>query len=572
MAAVNEQGRPDWPVRPWILGGIGAVAALAVHFLVGERVRYEALIPLTLAVFVSASATLFAFTLERERWRWAVVFSLVAGGATALILYLNGSPADWSDVESWRFLSIFLCVAIAAPLFQAARDAGGLRFPYAEAHDHAFTNVVIWIAGWIFVGIVFLLALLLSELFALIKISLLKELLDKEWFWRPLMGGAFGTAVGVLREQDRIVRPLQRVIVAILAVLAPVLAIGLVLFLASLPFTGLDALWSATRSTTPILLSCIVGALILANGVIGNGEDTRLKHRVLGYAAVALGVVILPLAVIALVSTLTRVGQYGFTPDRLWAITFDVIAIIYGAAYLAIILWKRRDWMEAIRPVNMKLAIGLCALALFLALPILNFNAISTRDQVARLESGKVRPDRFDWAALRFDFGASGQKALDRLAKSPNAAIRAEAERALKVANRWDLREIAERRVAADTVRATITVKPKAVPLPDGLLEAFSLATGPDTVNGIYYEAGADTAVLVVRQCKECAINVSQARRLPQGGWDVRRAREWGGQNGREAEDRAAEAEAIREGRFTIETVTRKQVFLDGKPVGETFE
>ncbi|NWM20069.1 DUF4153 domain-containing protein, partial [Escherichia coli] len=85
-----------------------------------------------------------------------------------------------------------------------------------------------------------------------------------------LIGLAFGSALGLLREHDAVVRLLQRVVATVLAVLAPVLAIGLGLFLLALPFTGLRALWDATQATTPLLLSCAVGGLILANAVIGN--------------------------------------------------------------------------------------------------------------------------------------------------------------------------------------------------------------------------------------------------------------------------------------------------------------
>ena len=48
--------------------------------------------------------------------------------------------------------------------------------------------------------------------------------------------------------------------------------------------------------------------------------------------------------------------------------------------------------------------------------PLVDFGAISTRDQLARLERGRVGPDQFDWAALAFDFGPSGRAALTRLA------------------------------------------------------------------------------------------------------------------------------------------------------------
>lgn len=572
MDAMHDHERAAWPMRPWILGALGAVAGLAIHFLIGERFDPTgiALPRLSFALFLASAATLIGFTLERVRWPWTIAFSVVAGATIALILYFNGSPNDWSDVENWRFLSIFLSVAIAAPLFQAARDEGGWRFPYGETHDHAFTNVVIWIGAWIFVGIVFLLALLLSELFALIKITLLKDLLDEKWFWRSLLGGAFGTAIGVLREQDRIVRLIQRVIVAVLAVLAPVLAVGLVLFLLSLPFTGLSALWDATRSTTPILLSCIIGGLILANGVIGNGEETRSRPKVLNYAATALGIAVLPLAAIALVSTMLRIKQYGYTPDRLWAITFIAIAIAYGAVYLATILWKRRTWMDAIRPSNLKLAMGLCALGLILALPLVNFNALSVRDQVARLQNGTVTPQKFDWEALRYDFGTPGRNMLEKLSKSGDPEIQRQAYLALKVENRWELHNRAKRQADAERAATTIRVVPHQIALPTGLLEAFDLGD-PEAVNGLYYREGDTNAVLVSRSCDRCEITVSRAMLLPDGRWE-RRGEGDGAKPEFDQRDVKEDATAIREGNFTVKTVTRKQIFLNGKPVGQAFE
>jgi hypothetical protein len=64
-------------------------------------------------------------------------------------------------------------------------------------------------------------------------------------------------------------------------------------------------------------------------------------------------------------------------------------------------------------------------LALLLSTPLANFGAISTRDQLARLASGKVSPEQFDWAALRFDFGPAGRRALERLASSGSPQVRA---------------------------------------------------------------------------------------------------------------------------------------------------
>src|SRR3546814_3940007 len=86
-------------------------------------------------------------------------------------------------------------------------------------------------------------------MFKLIGINLIFDLLNDEWFGWMLAGAAFGGAVGLLRERDRLVATLQRLVMIVLAVLAPVLAVALVLFLLSLAGTGLQKLWDSGFST-----------------------------------------------------------------------------------------------------------------------------------------------------------------------------------------------------------------------------------------------------------------------------------------------------------------------------------
>jgi Domain of unknown function (DUF4153) len=152
-----------------------------------------------------------------------------------------------------------------------------------------------------------------------------------------------------------------------------------------------------------------------------------------------LAAIVLPLAVIALYAMLMRIGQYGWTPERLWGMVAVVIALAYGAAGLWSVVRGRGDFDDVLRPLQQKLAIGLMLLATFLALPIMDFGAISTRDQLARLESGAVNATQFDWAAMAFDFGPEGREALKRLARSPNKDFADPAKVALASEDRWAL-------------------------------------------------------------------------------------------------------------------------------------
>ena len=568
----------SWPLRAAMLAALGAGVGLAAWLLLtGSNGWSHTQDPLRIAgaSWLVVSGILFAFALERERVGRAALFALAAGLVIASVVYWNGAPDQWDDPGRWRLVSAGLAIAIAAPLFQVACDQSGWRLLYSEVHRHAWTNVIIWCAAWVFVGIVWLLVFLLSALFQLIGIDFIHDLIDEAWFAHMLTGAAFGGAVGLLRERDRIVGTLRRVATAILSVLAPVLGAGLLIFLLALPFTGLAPLWEATKSTTPILLSCVIGALILANAVIGDSADDEAKLPPLRYGAMVLAAAMLPLALIAAVSTGLRINQYGLTPDRLWAVVFTMIASAYGLAYLVSLVRWRLDWGEAVRPANLRLAIGLGALALLLSTPLLSFGAISAHDQIARLESGRTKADQFDWAALRFDFGPAGRRALERLKATAAAPIRAKAAEALAATDRWALADKARTVDARAGFAGRVTIFPAKVVLPLELIDAMTRfsqcgAKGDTQMCIVRYEAGGDLAVLVhfAKDCPNCAPNVTSLRRLPSGGW---------GQVNAEVADTLAETNnrrkaAASRGDIEIRKVERKQVFLGEEPVGQAFE
>jgi hypothetical protein len=457
-----------WAARPLLLAGLGLATGIVAHLILGKAQIYDnslGALQIALLMGVTLFAAMTGFTIERRLWWASVLFAGAVGVAGGFVTWWNGAPGGWSATDAWRTFSLLLAVAIAAPLFQAARDEGAPRAPYAAVHDHAWTNVVLWCACWLFVAIVWIMAWLLAGLFGLIKIELLRELLVKDWFFRALTGLSFGAALGLLREHDVIVGLLQKVVTTLLAVLAPVLAIGIALFLLALPFTGVRALWEATSATTPLLLACAAGALILTNVVIGREEADERRNPLLRYAAMVLAAVILPLAVLAAVATGLRIGQYGYTPERLWGVVFVGVALCCGATYFATLALRRLGWTRLVRPANLMLACMVCVLGFVLATPLISFNAISTRDQVARLESGKIGADKFDWRALAFDFGRPGRDALARLKRSADVTIRARAIDTEKAESPYslELREQQKPFAGGYDVRPAGTVLPEAL-------------------------------------------------------------------------------------------------------------
>ncbi|WP_338424830.1 DUF4153 domain-containing protein [Sphingopyxis kveilinensis] len=442
-----DDSDPPWPLRPWIMAAICATAGLIFYLLVDHRYQ-DALAPWrsALAAAVAVATLVFALGVELRRWHWALGFALLWGAILGLIAWQTAAYNLQGNPVEWPFWSGMLAVLVATPLFQTRRDvAPDWRFwklwqmPYERLHGHAWTDAVIGAASLAFVGITFLLIVLIGQMFKLIGINLIFDLLNDEWFGWMLAGAAFGGAVGLLRERDKLVATLQRLVMIVLAVLAPVLAVALVLFLLSLAGTGLQKLWDSGFSTAALMLAAAAFAVLLANAVIGNGRDDRVNNPALRWAAPVLAVAVLPLAVIAVYSMGLRIGQYGWTPERIWGAIAAVIALAYGSGGLWAVVRGRRHFDNWLRPLQQVLAIGLMLFALFLALPIVDFGAISTRDQLARLKSGAVSAEQFDWAAMAFDFGPSGRAALAELARSPDKTRADAAKAALAAKNRWDL-------------------------------------------------------------------------------------------------------------------------------------
>lgn len=595
MTQAEPIDHEPWPLRALLLLALGALFGLLFHELTRGAQAWvwsDNHWRMAAATFLAVGGIVFAFSLERLRWAWSAGFAAAGGLIVALVAWWNGAPQEWGQGEGWQFFASLLAVAIAVPLFQAGRDAGGRRFADEAVHAHVWTNLILGFAACAFVGATMLLLLLLSELFHLIGLDQLRRLIAKGWFMWPLGCGAFGAAVGLLRDRDNVLGTLQKVVRAVLSVLAPVLALGLLVFVLALPFTGLEPLWSQTKATTPILLVCILGAVVLVNAVIGNAGDEEARSPMLRWPALALATVILPLALVAAVSTGKRIGQYGFTPDRLWAAVFVAVAAAVALAYLFALVRGRRDWPTWMRRSNVRLAAGICLLALFLALPIVSFGAISARDQLARLESGRIAPDRFDWAAMRFDFGPSGRRALDRLVRSPNATIREHARAVLAAKSRYDGRDIESNVEPPREIR----IFPAGAAMPPGLREALlGRFAAPGVCRGkgeclLFLKPGEASAVVLVDRC--AGMSEEQARRdarceldpatfeLTAKGWQDVRSRtrlELDRRIGRTAaEDEAArlgrEREAARNGEVEIRQVTRRQVFLGGRPKGGVFE
>ena len=416
----------EWPLRPWLLAGLLGVAGLLVYFA-GSGNGPDTKVPWRAALVALCffGPLAFAFTVERARWREPLLFAAIAGAVMAGLAWRAVAAGDNYASPQYGFIAGIIATGLSLVLFQAGFHRTRFATPYPLLHGYAWGDAITAAGSLVFTGASWLLLLVLSELFHLLKIDLLKDLIDEGWFGWTWSGAAFGAALGVLRNEAKIIGTLQRVVMVVMSILGVPLAAGLAIFLVAMIISGPDVLWQATRSATPILLLCAAGAWLLANAIVRDTDAETSANRALRAAALVLAVAVLPLTVFAAISLGTRIAQHGLSPERLWGLVAIAVAVAYGLAWLVAVVrgWKGGGWRDRLRRSNLNLAVVISGVALFLALPILDFGAISARQQLGRLESGKVSAKAFDYEALRWEFGDAGRRALARLEKSGNKQV-----------------------------------------------------------------------------------------------------------------------------------------------------
>ncbi|MEO6387833.1 MAG: DUF4153 domain-containing protein [Croceibacterium sp.] len=422
QASSDYQGAVDWALRPWLLAGLLGLAGLLIHLVTHEH--SEVPWQMATAAFLFFGAIAAAFTLDEQRWKQPALFALVIGLVMAGLAWRAVRYGDSVPDEQYGFAAGVVATALALPLFQAGFLKTRLRTPYGEVYQHLWTDAISAAGALAFTGIAWAVLAVMAQLFHLLKIDILRDVMNDGWFGWTYSGLAFGAALGTIRNQLKVLATLQTVVLLVASLLAVPLAVGLALFLLATAVSGPQVLWDATRSATPTLLACAAGAFVLASAILRQDDAAMTRSRVMQGAALVLAAVILPLAVFAAFSMGLRLDQYGLAPERLWGLVAIIVACAWGLGYwVALLRGRKSGWARQLRAANFNLALGTCALALFLALPILDFARISAGNQLHRLESGKVSPDKFDFAALRWDFGPHGRRALARLAQSDNARI-----------------------------------------------------------------------------------------------------------------------------------------------------
>ena len=491
----DSLGRATSPLLFPIRLAIGAVQGLALWWLyrsvsaLGTVCRTDAEVcdpgiswPGTVPELFAPLVLVFVFVpvlvlagVGRMRGRTLTIWAVTAAAILALL--------GWHDVARQSAETIYLNPPFFTPplfLFSAAALFIGhhLILPadlerrwiaaFPTYFDTAWKAAVQLGLSIGFTGAFWLLLILGSELFKVIGLTFLSDLIGEEWFTIPLTCLVFPVAVHLTDVRDGLIRGVRTVVLMLLSWLLLVMTVLVAGFLVALPFTGLQGLWN-TGSATALVLSAAAALIILINTAYQDGRPDNLPPAVLRIAVRVAAVLITPLVILAFWGLALRIGQHGLTPDRIIALACAVVGLAYAVGYGFAALrpfWQRdAAWMTPLERTNVWTAVLAVALILALFSPLADPTRLSVNDQVSRLERGAVAVDQFDFRFLRFESGKAGLAALDELTRSSNPSIAQRAKNVIAATDRFE-----DAVTGAQARQPVLTVWPAATALPEGFL------------------------------------------------------------------------------------------------------
>ncbi|MFZ5780693.1 MAG: DUF4153 domain-containing protein [Pseudomonadota bacterium] len=354
------------------------------------------------------------------RWRPLLLWLV----ASALLCGWVGYDADASR-RGGEMLPYGLWASAAVPMLLFIANAlvvGGAldRRPIATFRtyfDVAWKQATQAAIVLVFVGLFWSVLWLGAMLFRAIRIEFVADLLVQGWFWIPATTGAVAASLHLTDAQTVLMRAVRTLLLNTLAWLLPLLVLIGSGFLVALPFTGLAPLW-ATGAGTAGLLSASAALILLINSHYQDGGARGERVRLLVVARFVGALLLGPLVALAAMGLGLRIDQHGLTPVRVLALAVLAVLACHAAGY-ALAAIRSGLVLRGLPATNIVSALVAVALMLAMLTPTADPARMSVASQVARLESGRIAADAFDYDFLRRRSGRYGKRAFEHLRQNP---------------------------------------------------------------------------------------------------------------------------------------------------------
>ena len=344
----------------------------------------------------------------------ALGLAVVVAGLIALTALRYGDPSELLR-GGIAVLAVLTVAAMPVPFLIAAATTGWRSYP--DLFLQAWSVVLRYAAAGAFTGLVWLVIYLSDEILRIVGVDVISQLLDHDVVIMVLTGAVMGLGMAVIHDLADLLSPY--VVLRLFRLFLPVVLAVMVVFLAALPFRGLDGL-AGDLSPALLLLTMVGGGISLVAIAVDQTDADATDSPLLVRCAQGMALLLPVIAGLALWAIWLRVADHGWSPERVFVILVAAVGVAYGLVYAAAVL-RGGPWMERIRQGNIWMALGVTGLAALWLTPVLNAERISAQSQLARFEAGKTSVEALDVNALR-SWGKPGADViavLDAKAKEP---------------------------------------------------------------------------------------------------------------------------------------------------------
>ncbi len=417
---------------------------------------------------VTAVPLLLLLSLQRDNIRQ--VSQLVAGLAAvlALLAIYTGWQAEPFGEFALVSLSLAFSLSITLACFKALmylqQRANQVPLTYQVLFTNSWRNFLVTALSAIFVLIFWLILVLWGELFRVIEIDFFRDLFREDWFILPVLGFALGLGMIIFRDLTRVIDNITKLLHGLIKLLLPLIISVAVIFLAALPFVGLDVLWS-TGNGTALLLWLLAIILFFTNAVYQDGRETNpyspIIHRV-----IFSGLCIMPIiSALSLYGLVLRLNQYGWSVERCWALVVWLILTLLAVGYVMGIVRRRADWTIDLARVNTVMGLVVLAIMLLANSPLLDFRKISLKSQLNRVEAGEIELKEFDFWYTKNNLVRPGYLAMEEMKQDIGGSDPELLDLISNPVNKWQ----AQRMRNNEDMWAEMVYRPEPFDVPEGL-------------------------------------------------------------------------------------------------------
>ena len=373
--------------------------------------------PATIAITSALLLTVVSFK-QRALWYWMALIFVVVLAMSVWLKWQVEDSDKWRQHEVFMFYGwrLLLMAMLALPWIQYSLHVSReqARYPhfYRQLWLNALTLLIVFVAN----GLFWLVLLLWSEMFKLVGIPFFSTLFfDTDWFGYVAFGLITALAVVLARTQSRLVTAVQKLLTFIATGLLPLVALLALMFILTLPFTGLEAI--SQRVSASGLMSTLTLLLLLLMAIVREPQKEALPYPGALRYLIKCSLIVAPIyMLIAGWSLWVRIQQYGWTPERLYGVLVVVVLLVWSFGYLASILRRGRNPLELQGPVILGVSLLALGLLVLLSSPVIDAWRISVNSHMGLYHSGKIKPDQVSLYMLDHS-GKPGRAALEALQK-----------------------------------------------------------------------------------------------------------------------------------------------------------